>query len=161
MRYLLLVVIYGLCASAALAHELKTAISTVSYNERSGNIEIMHRFYVHDAEHAVKQLFNKSADLINDTQTQQTFSQYVSERFALRSVTGENLPLTLVGGQLEGRFFWVYQELPAQGLPSPLQVKHNSLQHLWPAQVNHVNIERSGQVQTLTFTYDSGWLQSD
>ena len=69
----------------ALAHEMKTALTRVLFNTRSGNLEVMHRFYVHDAEHGVKELFDKSADLLNSEQTQQTFSQYVSEHFALHN----------------------------------------------------------------------------
>ena len=52
MRLILLVLC---CLSLQLsAHEMKSAITKVLFNQRTGNIEVMHRFYVHDAEHAVK-----------------------------------------------------------------------------------------------------------
>ncbi len=44
------------CGHAA-AHQQKIAITTVLFNPRTQNIEIMHRFNLHDAEHAVKALF--------------------------------------------------------------------------------------------------------
>src|SRR5690606_15838932 len=98
-RLLALLLLAGVCGQLA-AHEMKTALTKVLFNQRSGNIEVMHRFYVHDAEHGVKQLFDKSADLLNSEQTQQTFSGYVSEHFALTTLSGDVINLTLVGGQL-------------------------------------------------------------
>ena len=141
------------------AHEMKTALTKVLFNERSGNIEVMHRFYVHDAEHGVKQLFDKSADLINSEQTQQTFSEYVSAHFALSTLDGQPIELTLLGGQLDGRFFWVYQEASDPGQLAGLRIKHNSLQALWPKQVNTVNIEGKGEVKSLSFSANTDWQQ--
>lgn len=141
------------------AHEMKTALTKVLFNERSGNIEVMHRFYVHDAEHGVKQLFDKSADLINSEQTQQIFSEYVSAHFALATPEGQPIELTLLGGQLDGRFFWVYQEAADPGQLTGLRIKQNSLQALWPTQVNTVNIEAKGEIKSLTFSAATDWQQ--
>lgn len=141
------------------AHEMKTALTKVLFNARSGNIEVMHRFYVHDAEHGVKQLFDKSADLINSEQTQQTFSEYVSAHFTLATPDGQPIALTLVGGQLDGRFFWVYQEAQNPGQLTGLRIKHNALQALWPTQLNTVNIEGKGEVKSLTFSAATDWQQ--
>ncbi|MFT5547049.1 DUF6702 family protein [Rheinheimera aquimaris] len=143
----------------ALAHEMKTALTRVLFNTRSGNLEVMHRFYVHDAEHGVKELFDKSADLLNSEQTQQTFSQYVSEHFALQTLGGEVLPLTLLGGQLDGRFFWVYQEMPLPDELKGLRIKQDALQAIWPSQINVVNVEGRGRIQSLTFDNQTTWQQ--
>ncbi len=158
MRYLLSLLLCAGFVYPAAAHELKTALTTVLFNERSGHLEVMHRFYVHDAEHAVKQLFDKQADLLNSSATQHTFSQYVSEHFALQHTDGSALPLTLLGGQLEGRFFWVYQEAKLPGAITGLAVRHQSLQALWPAQLNTVNIEYGDTVKTLQFDSSVNWL---
>ena len=92
------------------AHQQKTAISTVLFNPRTGNIEIMHRFRVHDAEHAVKEIFGKDADIIGSKETQQQFGDYVNQRFSLFDSEQQSLPLKMIGVELEGQFFWVYQE---------------------------------------------------
>lgn len=159
MRQLFCVVLLAALSCQVTAHEMKAALSKVLFNDRSGNIEVMHRFYVHDAEHGVKQLFDKSADLLNNEQTQQTFSRYVSEHFALSTLAGEAIPLSLVGGQLDGRFFWVYQEAPIPAELQGLRIKHDALQALWPAQVNTVNIEGRGEVKSLSFDSKTGWQQ--
>lgn len=156
----LLVLIAALALNGqTLAHEMKTALTKVVFNARSGNLEVMHRFYVHDAEHGVKQLFDKTADLLNSPQTQQTFSRYVSEHFELQTLDGAVLQLTLIGGQLDGRFFWVYQEMPIPPDLAGLSIKQDALQAIWPSQVNVVNVEGRGDMQSLTFDNKSRWQQ--
>ena len=159
MRKVLCLLVLAALSCQLGAHEMKTALTKVLFNERTGNIEVMHRFYVHDAEHGVKQLFDKSADLINSEHTQQTFSEYVSAHFALATPEGQPIELTLLGGQLDGRFFWVYQEAVDPGQLTGLRIKHNSLQALWPKQVNTVNIEGKGEIKSLTFSAATDWQQ--
>lgn len=159
MRGLLsLLMLVGCCGQLA-AHEMKTALSKVLFNPRTGNVEVMHRFYVHDAEHGVKQLFDKHADLLNSEHTQQLFNQYVAAHFTMSLLSGEAVKLTLLGGQLDGRFYWVYQEAPAPAEAAGLRFQHNSLQELWPSQVNTVNIEGMGAVKTLSFDSKTDWQQ--
>lgn len=156
MRLILLVLC---CLSLQLsAHEMKSAITKVLFNQRTGNIEVMHRFYVHDAEHAVKKLLDKSADLIAKPSTRDSFALYVSSHFQLKS-DGQDLKLNLVGNELDGRFFWVYQEVAIPQQLTQLDVRHDSLQTLWKDQVNVINIEGRGKVKTLKFTPELKWQQ--
>ena len=156
MRLLIL-----LCCVISLqlsAHEMKSAVTKVLFNQRTGNVEIMHRFYVHDAEHAVKKLLDKSADLIAKQSTRDSFALYVSSHFQLKS-DDQDLKLSLVGNELDGRFFWVYQEVAIPKQLTQLQLRHDSLQSLWPEQVNVVNIEGRGKVKTLKFNSQQKWQQ--
>jgi hypothetical protein len=145
----LLFAAFSLCA-----HQQKSAISTVLFNPRTKNIEIMHRFRVHDAEHAVKQIFNKNADIIDSKKTQEKFGHYVNQRFNLFDGNGQSMPLKMVGVELDGQFFWVYQETALASISSPLEnmtIRHDALRDTWPEQVNTINIEGKGELQTLTF----------
>lgn len=139
-----------LCASAA-AHQQKAAITKVLFNPRTENLEVMHRFYLHDAEHAVKHLFDKHADIIGDATTQQRFADYVAQRFSMTDAQGNSIALALLGHEMEGKFFWVYQETAQPAGLQALEVQHQALRDLWPAQVNTVNIEGKGDIKTLTF----------
>jgi hypothetical protein len=134
------------------AHQQKTAISTLLFNARSNNVEVTHRFNVHDAEHAVKQIFGKQADIIKNQQTQEKFSQYVGQRFKVLDSQDLDLPLTMVGYELEGQFFWVYQETKQPTVLNNLTIRHDALRDLWPSQINTINVEGKGQLQTLTFS---------
>lgn len=135
----------------ATAHQQKQAITTMLFNPRTSNIEVMHRFNLHDAEHAVKQLFTGDADIYHDARTQQRFTKYVIERFSLFTENKEIL-LTTVGYELEGKHFWVYQEAPDPQSLSSLTVVHNVLRDIWQQQTNTLNIEGKGEIKTLIFT---------
>jgi hypothetical protein len=139
------------------AHQQKTAISTILFNPRTNNIEIMHRFRVHDAEHAVKEILGKDADIFDSKETQEQFGEYVNQRFYLFDNDEQPLPLKMVGVELDGKFFWVYQEtsLSTQSIQSSqldnITIRHDALRDLWPEQVNTINVEGKGKLQTLTF----------
>ena len=139
-------------ATSASAHQIKAAITTVLFNPRTENIEVMHRFNLHDAEHAVKALFDKSADILSDSNTQKEFAGYVARSFALLDASDNPLPLTLVGFETEGKFFWVYQETAQPPALEGLKIRHDTLRDLWPSQINTLNVEGNGPLKTLTFT---------
>ncbi|SFD37545.1 DUF6702 family protein [Pseudoalteromonas denitrificans] len=164
MSRLILGLFLTILASASSAHQLKSAITTVLFNDRTNNIEVMHRFYLHDAEHAVSHLFKdkigKQVDLIADKNTQETFSLYVENQFKLATLKNEKLLLKSVGHQLDGQFFWVYQETKIQKNVKGFRMSHGALRDLWPAQVNMVNVEGKGKVKTLTFSGEDTWLET-
>ena len=134
------------------AHQQKAAITTVLYNPRTQNLEVSHRFDLHDAEHAVKQIFESSADIMSSEKTQTDFAKFVLERSALYNLDKSELPLSYVGFELEGRHFWVYQETPAPKKLNGLYIQHNALRDIWHQQTNTINVEGMGDIQTLTFT---------
>jgi len=142
-------------AGSAYAHQQKAAITQVLFNPRTGNIEVSHRFYLHDAEHAVRLLFADEADIFGSKDTQAAFADYVAATFQMATEAGEALPLQLLGYEIERQFLWVYQEVPAPAELESLVLLHQSLTGIWPDQLNTVNVERSGAVQTVTFTGDS------
>jgi hypothetical protein len=148
---LFILITAGAATVPAVAHQQKAAITKVLFNPRTGNIEVMHRFYLHDAEHAVRQIFGKDTDIIGTTETQSLFADYVGERFALKNGDVE-LPLSPVGFEIERAFFWVYQETPMVADINDLTIKHNALRDVWPQQINTVNIEGLDEIKTATFS---------
>ncbi len=140
-----------LFCNIAGAHQIKAAISTVLFNPRTENIEIMHRFNLHDAEHAVKVLFDKQSDILDDKQSQKLFAQYAAQHFKLKNKDEEALALKLVGFEIEGKHFWVYQETQQPPELNGLVIQHNALRDIWPAQINTINVEGKGKLQTLEF----------
>ncbi|MDT0629118.1 DUF6702 family protein [Alteromonas sp. W364] len=138
--------------SEVSAHQQKMAISTVLFNPRTQNIEIMHRFNLHDAEHAVKEIFDGKADIIANETTQADFAKYVTERFAIYTLDHKALGLSFVGTELDGKHFWVYQEAPAPESLDGMVIEHNALRDIWHKQTNTINVEGMGDIQTLTFT---------
>ncbi|MDZ7668283.1 MAG: DUF6702 family protein [Gammaproteobacteria bacterium] len=148
----------ALWAGAACAHQMRAAISTVLFNPRSGNIEVMHRFYSHDAEHALQLLTGGPADLTAEPRDRLKFAVYVHEQFTLAGRGADLEPLTLVGAELDGDYLWVYQRTPAQADLRGLTVRFDALRDIWSDHVNTLNVERGGQVRTLIFAAGAGEL---
>jgi hypothetical protein len=152
--FLTLMVIAGALTAPANAHQIRAAITKVLFNKNTGNLEVMHRFYLHDAEHAVKQVVGTKADIHNSAKTQEAFAKYVSERFYIKPLKGKELALKIVGQEVDGKFFWVYQEVKAPKNLNGLMIVHNALREIWTYQINTVNVEGMGDLKTATFSGD-------
>ncbi|AKS41308.1 DUF6702 family protein [Wenzhouxiangella marina] len=155
MKRAWLIILVGLLALPASAHELKAGLTRVLFNERSGNLEVMHRLLLHDAEHACRQLFDGQADLIGDPVTLERFSAYVREGFQL-AIDDELVELAYVGAEIDGRHIWVYQEAPIPASVGHLSIDHRVLRDVWAEQSNLVNIEGRGPIRSLRFSGNDG-----
>ncbi|GAA5525742.1 hypothetical protein Maes01_02314 [Microbulbifer aestuariivivens] len=156
MRILLLILTL-LMACQVQAHQMKAAITQVLFNERTGNVEVMHRFYVHDAEHALGEIVGKKAYLLENPEAQLQFARYVSAHFDMGLGSAEPVQLTHVGQEVDGKFIWVYQEMPAPAAVETLWFRFDALQDFWPEQVNQINVEGLGRVRSLKFDRHSRW----
>lgn len=145
-------------ATPLSAHQLKESITRVLFNARTGNIEVMHRFLLHDAEHATRQLFGGDADLLGSAAARDRFESYVHGLFALEDQDGAAIALAAVGNEIEGRYLWVYAEAPIPAGLTALTLSHDALRDVWPEQVNRVNVERDKTVRSATF--DRGRLEA-
>ncbi|MCQ8890423.1 hypothetical protein NQT72_13010 [Pseudoalteromonas carrageenovora] len=159
MRFLLVIVCL-LVAAPSMAHQLKSSVTTVLFNKRTSNIELMHRFYLHDTEHAVGKLFEGKVDIISNKVDQQRFAKYVESHVALKTLGGETLKLNSVGAQVDGKFFWVYQDAAIPKGIKGIKMSNGALRDLWPSQVNMVNVEGKGKIKTLNFSQDDTWLEA-
>jgi hypothetical protein len=102
----------SLLAGNATAHQQKEAYTSIVFNQRSGMLEVQHRFYLHDAEHAAQQVIDKSTDLIGDPVGREAFAYYAISTFSMQDQQQHPLTLTYVGTELQGKYLWVYQETP-------------------------------------------------
>ena len=151
-RTLLLAAIAALAATPASAHPQKAAITQVLFNPRTNHIEVAHRFTLHDAEAAAFDEKGARRDLLVSATAQSEFAAYVASTFQMAHLEGGDIPLTLLGAQIEGGSIWVYQDAPTPEKLSGLRIQNAALRDVWPQQTNRVNIERNGQVQTLVFS---------
>lgn len=154
-RFLILMLLAALFMGAAFAHKQKAAVTEVTFNIRSGMVEVAHRFIIHDAEHAISDVVGERRDLINDQEAQQFFAEYVASHFDL-NINDKTANLTLVGGEIEGGHIWIYQEAPAPFFVTRIALNQSALTEVWPGQVNTVNVRTGDAVQTLTFSSDAG-----
>ncbi len=152
----LLLVLVLLPGLSSVAHQQKTAVTRVLFNPNSGNIEVMHRFFVHDAEHAATLIFGERQTLMESAESRQLFGSYVRNRFAIEATfeneTAQELQLDYVGEEIDGQFLWVYQEIPQGREITALTIVNVALRDVWPDQANLVNIERDGEIYSLEFS---------
>jgi hypothetical protein len=155
---LLLLILLSLNFPLSFAHVQKTAVTRVLFNPATSNIEVMHRFLIHDAEHAAQQLFGAGQDLLGSADSRTLFSSYVINRFSIEAQlsNGASVPLELeyLGTEIDGQFIWVYQETKIiEGIES-FSMVNMALRDVWPDQSNLVNVERQGKIFSALF--DSG-----
>lgn len=152
----LLTLLCCLLPSVSSAHQQKTAVTRILFNDSTGNIEVMHRFFIHDAEHAAGVVFGESQNLMESADSRELFSNYVMNRFSVvaEDSRGESVPLKLdyVGEEVDGQYMWVYQETVQLSDVNALSVVHVALRDVWPDQANLVNVEKDGQIYSLSFT---------
>lgn len=145
-------------ASSALAHQAKESVTRVLFNERTGNVEVMHRFLVHDAEHAVRQVVGNDADILKSEQAREQFARYVDRHFSLHAQGGVELALASVGHEIDGKYLWVYSQAAIPAELGEITVRHSALQDIWPEQSNLVNIERGDFQHSMLFVERTGSL---
>jgi hypothetical protein len=85
------------------------------------------------------------------------FSEYIQGQFALRISDQLPIAISYVGHEVDGKFFWVYQEAPLPPSIPQIQVFANALQSVWKRQTNLVNIEGLSSIQSLRFIFNSQW----
>jgi len=144
-----------LMSCSLAAHQQKEAYTTILFNQRAETLEIHHRFYLHDAEHALKESTGESLDLSHDAASQQRFADYLVSHFKLK-VDELDLRLEVVGFETEGKYFWVYQETSLPVEIDSLHVAMSALQEVWASQINHINVERNGRVSSARLSADDG-----
>ena len=161
----LLLILLTLFTLESLAHQQKTSVTRILFNSNTGNIEIMHRFYVHDAEHAATMIFGERQTLLESAESRQVFGSYVINRFAIEATYAsgktEQLDLQYVGEEVDGQFLWVYQELVDDEPIVAMTIVNLALRDVWPEQANLVSIEKDGKIYSLEFTGDDEALSID
>lgn len=150
----LLLVLFA--TNSGFAHQQKEAYISLLFNERTNKLEVSHRFLLHDAEHGLARVIDGAGDLSIDDVTQKKFSEYVQRHFKARSQNDEPIELSPVGYEVEGKYFWVYQEADIPDTKE-LKLKHSALHELWPAQTNHINVEKDGWVKSVRIQKKDGF----
>ncbi len=141
--------------SSAHAHQKNHAITTMVAKSKS--LEVMHRFYVHDVEKVVKRQFKKDIDFYKHKEAQDYFGAYLVENFSVRLKGVGPIALSYVGHEIEGKYFWVYQEYLAEVDVRDIEVLNSVLMDALPLQRNLINLEQGKDIKSLSFDKESDW----
>ena len=139
------------------AHQQKESYTTVTVNPRTLQLEVVQRFYLHDAEHALNTVLGGKANLALDKQAQANFASYVAQSFELRDAEQKVIQLQFVGFEVEGKYLWVYHEgSPPKNLEQ-FSVRMTTLQDVWSDQTNHINFEFD-KVKSVRLGVQDNWV---
>ncbi len=141
--------------SSALAHRQKTIFTTISYNPRTQALEIIHQAYAHDVEHAFGNRIQLESGLDN-IRAQALVSLELSKSFKLWNEQGDEIPLSLVGAELEADLFYIYQEADLPAIPKSMQIEHGILRNYWPDMQNYINVNYGESIRSLIFSGNDG-----
>lgn len=153
-RAIIAVAALGLALTAS-AHREPGSLTSIEWNETSGKTEIIHRLHSHDAELGIGAILDRPDLSVLDLAGRAYIALYVEERFHIAGGDGE-LPLTLIGAELEGDHILVYQEYAGQ-LPGIFRIRDDILRDAYPTQINQVNIEDGNTTHSLLFADEDEW----
>lgn len=135
---------------SAQAHRLPVTTTSVTWNDRTHTLEIIHHLHVHDAEEGLAVLHNKPGFSLFDIEPQALLGVHVEENFTISQV-GVELDLQFIGIEVEGDYAIVYQAIEMAKAPRELVVHSTILTDVIPTQANHVNVTINDVVQSVIF----------
>jgi len=140
------------CASvSAQAHRFHAGIADISFNEHTGNTEVVHTYMAHDIEALLANLYQRQFDL-SDPDDQAVLRKYIDKQFWLADKTGRRLALNWIGLTVDTDSVTVYQEAPGTP-PDKVETIHDAvLTDFLPDQANTVNFTAGGSLRTFGFT---------
>jgi hypothetical protein len=143
-------VLAGACALAP-AHRFHAGITDISFNERSGNTEVVHTYMAHDVEALLSNLYQRQFDL-SDPDDQAVLRKYVEQQFWLADKDKRRLPLTWVGMTVDSESVTIFQEARATPVDKVELIHDQVLSDFLPDQMNTVNLTVAGSVRTFGFS---------
>lgn len=148
---------FGLVTLPAQAHQQNHALTTIIAKPANQGLQIMHRFYIHDIELFVKKHHQNTTGFTRDHSAQQFFVQHVTDTFNLRLTNKQPLSLNHIGYEIDGKYFWVYQELNHSVDITQLEIRYETLIDIFAEQQNLVNMDSEGKTKSIAFKKGSQW----
>lgn len=105
--------------------------STVSWNDRTTRLEVVHRLHSHDARLALDRLPSGRRLSLESLEGRARLALQAETGFSLRRAE-QRLPLTLLGAELLGDTLFIYQESEPMQVPGELTASSTLMQGLLP-----------------------------
>lgn len=142
-------------APPALAHRAQTVLSTVTWNEATSTLDVMHRLHGHDAEVCLAMKAGVPQMDITELRTQAQLMIYIEQTFALTD-SARVLALAPLGAEMQGEAVLMYQECKLTAAPRNLAIDNRILRDVFENQTNLVNVKLAQRTRTLLFSGSDG-----
>ena len=139
---------FGLIPNNVNAHKINAAMSVIDVSNDGTFVEVTHRLYAHDLEHALD-LGNVGIDFFQTKKGMELVKGYVLSRFVLQA-KGKQTNLKFIGAEIDGDILYIYLEGTIEK-SNIWEIDSNLLLDFDSAQTNYVNLHMNGTTQTLIF----------
>lgn len=130
------------------AHRMKAGATEIAVNERTGEMEIIHRVYAHDLLEALGNLELDETELLSSQSGLEQIEELVRGEFRVAEGDGRLLELAYVGAELDGEFAWIYFTAPVPADTSSFVVDNDILSNAFEDQVMMTNFRFNSDVRT-------------
>lgn len=141
--------------SAAWAHQFHIGFVDVSFNARTGSLEVVHTYHTDDVDALLGNLYQRQFDL-STPEDEAVLRKYVEKQFWINGADGKRLPLKWVGLTVGPETVVVLQEIENTPLERAAVIHDNVLSDFLADQTNTVNINSAVDgkttVRTLAFS---------
>jgi hypothetical protein len=142
-------------ALPAQAHQFHIGFVDLSFNARTGSIEVVHTYHTDDVDALLANLYQRQFDLTTP-EDEAVLRKYVEKQFWLAGADGKRLPLRWVGVTVGPENVVVYQEVENTPLAQAKLLHDDVLSDFLADQVNTINITGSNKaVRTLSFSHQA------
>lgn len=149
-RRALLAALLAGASGAAFGHRFHIGLAELSFNPRSGSVEVVHTYMSHDIDALLASIHKRQIDLAQPAD-EALLREYIERRFHLLGADKGKLVLKWVGVSLSTESVVIYQELEGGTLADIARIHNQVLADFLPRQVNTVNLRHDGQVRTFSF----------
>ncbi|MES2150581.1 MAG: DUF6702 family protein [Pseudomonadota bacterium] len=137
-------------AAVAPAHQFHAGITDISYNERTGSIEVVHTYMAHDIELLLTNLYQRQFDL-TDPQDEAILRKYIEKQFYILGRDKARLPLRWIGLTIDAESVVIYQEIEKTPLAGAVRIHDAVIVDFIADQSNTVNLKQGGAIRSLVF----------
>lgn len=138
------------------AHRENQTHTLVKWNARSGFLNVTHTYHIHDAETALTDAGILERPDLFSLRERARLALYTEKQFSLKTLDKTPLLLSILGAEYEGKSVYVYQQLGLDHPPDGLIVRCALLRPLIPDQVNDVDVNLTGRIQSIRFENADG-----
>jgi hypothetical protein len=143
-------------STVAMAHDYHSSITDIKYNPRTQSLQVAIKVFTDDLESA---LSKRSKSKITYSATSESIKQqlagYMAASMSFEVTKGKPLKQRFVGSEEEADVVWVYLEVPVQHASlSELYIKNAVLTEVFDDQMNIVNLNYKGKVQSMLLQRD-------
>jgi uncharacterized protein DUF6702 len=150
IRSTLLTALAGLSLVTAptLAHRMHAGVTEIAVNERTGELEIIHRVYGHDLMEALDRTDLDADTYLATPDGLAAVGAYAGRTFRMADTDGELLDLSYVGAEADGEFTWIYFSAAIPAEQASFIVDNDLLAETFDDQVMMTNLRFNSAVRT-------------